>query len=75
MINERISIGRLSFSSARIVVLFETHCQEQFVGVARPVDFSESFLQGVSVAASPILAIVGKTSVRPSVRLSVTRWH
>jgi len=32
------------------------------------------FLQGVSAAASPVLATIGM-SVRPSVRLSVTRWH
>ena len=32
------------------------------------------FLQGVSVAASPVLATIGM-SVRLSVRLSVTRWH
>jgi len=36
------------------------------------------FLQGVSVAASPVLATIGmsvRLSVCPSVRLSVTRWH
>jgi len=31
------------------------------------------FLQGVSVAANPVLAIVGKPSIRLSIRLS--RWH
>jgi len=35
-----------------------------------------TFLQGVSVAASPVIAIVGsRPSVRLSVCLSVTRWH
>ena len=40
-----------------------------------PVCRMHSFLQGVSAAASPVLAIVGKPSVRPSVCPSVTRWH
>jgi len=34
---------------------------------------SQEFLQGVSIAASPVIAIVGKPSVRLSVRHTLAR--
>jgi len=55
---------------------------ESFWALERPTKPLNSpsclFLQGVSVAARPVLATFGMSvclSVCPSVRLSVTRWH
>jgi len=72
----RLMLPRLTASSMNTSDCNQYNNCGLFSTIALPKH--ELLLQGVSVAASPVLATIGMSvcpSVCPSVCLSVTRWH